>query len=253
MNFPTRSGLIFLAAATLTACVTTPYTNRKQFILVSEGEEDQMGLQAYNETLKTAKISKDPAANEMLQRVGKRIAQAADKPEYHWQFTLIDEPKTVNAFCLPGGRVAVYTGILPITQDESGLAVVLSHEVSHAIARHGAERISEQQAAGVAQQLAVEAGVIKNAETLQVVQLAYGIGAGLPHSRAQESEADHIGIILMAKAGYDPRTAIPFWQRMAQASGGNAPPTFLSTHPSDKQRVQRIQEQMPEALRYYKP
>jgi predicted Zn-dependent protease len=237
-------------AVLLTACATTPYTHRKQLMMVSEPQEDQMGLQAYDEVLKKSKISTDPAGNAMLKRVGSRIAAAAEKPDFQWQFTLIDDPKTVNAFCLPGGRVAVYTGILPITQDENGLAVVLSHEVAHALARHGAERISDQLAAGLALDV-VMAG--KSETTQAIVAQAYGIGVALPFSRKQESEADHIGLILMAKSGYDPRGAITFWKRMAEKMGGKAPPEFLSDHPSDKKRIDKIQEEMPEALTYYHP
>lgn len=240
----------FLGLLLLTGCATTPYTNRRQLMIVSEEQEDEMGAQAYRETLQKAKLSNDAAAVAMVRRVGERIAKAADKPSFKWEFNLIDDPKTVNAFCLPGGRVAVYTGILPLTQDEAGLAVVMGHEVAHALARHGAERISDdtlaQQALGVVVQGRSEV-------TQMIVGQAYGIGIALPFGRRQESEADHIGLILMAKAGYDPHAAIPFWQRMAAKSGGNAPPVFLSSHPSDKQRIERIQEQLPEALKYYKP
>jgi metalloendopeptidase OMA1, mitochondrial len=239
-----------LAALLVAGCATTPYTKRHQLMMVSESDEDKMGEQAYQEILQKAKISTDAEAVAMVRRVGERIAKAADKPNYKWQFTLIDEPKTVNAFCLPGGRVAFYTGILPITKDEKGLAVVMGHEIAHAIARHGAERISDQTAAGVALGVLLSG---KSETTQYVVQQAYGIGVALPFNRRQESEADHIGLILMAKAGYDPREGIPFWQRMAEAKGGSAPPPFLSTHPSDKQRIEKIKELLPEALKYYNP
>jgi predicted Zn-dependent protease len=246
------SAWILSAALVIAGCATTPYTHRKQFIMVSPQEEGQMGLQAYQDVLKKEKVSTDPAATALVKRVGERIAQAANKPDYQWEFTLLDNPKTVNAFCLPGGKVAVYTGILPLTQDENGLAVVIGHEVSHAIARHGAERMTEQGLAGLIEQGAVVAGLIKSQAALQTVELAYGVGRGLPHSRAQEAEADHIGLILMAKAHYDPRTAVDFWSRMANASKGSAPPEFLSDHPSDAKRIQSIKEQIPEALSYYK-
>jgi metalloendopeptidase OMA1, mitochondrial len=248
-----RAALMSLAMLVLwTGCATVPYTNRHQFNLISGSEEDQMGAQAYADVKSKAKLSTDEAATQMVKRVGKRIAAVADKPDYHWEFILIDDPKTVNAFCLPGGRVAVYTGILPVTLDENGLAVVMSHEVSHALARHGAERMSEQMAVGLAEQAAVEGGLLKTQGSLDMVNMAYGVGLGLPHSRSQESEADHIGLILMAKAGYDPRTAVAFWKRMAKVGGGK-PPEFLSTHPADSTRIERIQEQLPEALTYYKP
>lgn len=237
---------------TFTACATTPYTNRRQLMIVSEGEEDQMGLQAYDETLKKSKVVEGPDA-VLLRNVGQRIAKVADRPDFKWQFALIDDPKNVNAFCLPGGRVAFYTGILPITKDETGLAVVMSHEVAHALARHGAERVSEGMVKSGVTQVAVGTGLIKNEAQLQVAMLAYGVAGELPHSRAQESEADRIGLILMAKAGYDPRAAISFWERMAQAKGGNAPPSFLSTHPSDSRRIDDIKKHLPEALAHYKP
>jgi metalloendopeptidase OMA1, mitochondrial len=185
--------------------------------------------------------------------VGQRIAAAAKKPDFKWEFTVIDEPKTINAFCLPGGKVAVYTGLLPVTKDDNGLAVVMSHEVAHALARHGQERMSEQMLVGLGESAAAIAGIIKTPQGMQAVEAAYGIGRGLPHSRSQESEADHIGLILMAEAGYDPRGAVPFWERMRQASGDGKPPEFLSTHPSDETRIKRIQEQLPEALQHYKP
>jgi predicted Zn-dependent protease len=219
-------------------------------MMVSEDQEEQLGLQAYQDVLNKSKISQDPQILAQVKRVGERIAKAADKSEYKWQFTVIDDPKTVNAFCLPGGRVAVYTGILPITQDDNGLAVVLSHEISHALARHGAERVSDQMAAG----LALDVALSGRSETTQtIVQSAYGIGVVLPFSRKQESEADHIGLILMAKSGYDPRTAVGFWERMAKLMEGKAPPAFLSDHPSDQQRIEKIKEELPEALTYYRP
>ena len=243
---------LLLAALWLNGCATVPYTNRKQLNIYSDAQEQEMGLQAFSDVQTKNKISTDPAANALVERVGKRIAAAADKPDWQWKFTVIDDPKTVNAFCLPGGKIAVYTGILPLTQDDAGLAVVMSHEVSHALAHHGAERMTEQTAAGLVEQAAVVSGAIKNQETLQVVETAYGIGRALPHSRSQESEADHIGLILMAKAGYDPRAAVPFWERM-KAVAGQKPPEFLSTHPSDDARIQKIKEEIPEALQYYKP
>jgi predicted Zn-dependent protease len=199
-----------------------------------------------------SKISSDPEANAMLQRVGKRIAAVSERPDYKWQFVLIDEAKTVNAFCLPGGRVAFYTGILPITKDENGMAVVMAHEVAHALARHGAERMSEQMLVSGVAQIAMQSGKVSE-QTLQLANMAYGVGVGLPHGRKQESEADHMGLILMAKAGYDPRTAVGFWERMKGAAGGQKPPEFLSTHPSDDTRIKQIQEKLPEALQYYKP
>jgi predicted Zn-dependent protease len=237
----------------LSACSNVAYTKRTQLNLMSEDDEMKLGAQAFADVKAKSRLSKDPEMNAMLNRVGRRLAAAAEKPNYKWEFILIDDPKTVNAFCLPGGRVAFYTGILPVTKDEVGMAVVMSHEVAHALAHHGAERMSQQKVAGFAENVAVQTGYIKTQGQLQLADKAYGIGLGLPHSRAQESEADHIGLILMAKAGYDPRQAIPFWQRMKGASGGKKPPAFLSTHPSDDARINKIQSEIPEALTYYKP
>jgi metalloendopeptidase OMA1, mitochondrial len=242
---------LLLAVLWAAGCSTVPYTGRKQLSIVSADEENQLGLTAFQDVKTKNKISTDPQLNALVQRVGKRIAAAANQPSWDWQFVVIEDPKTVNAFCLPGGRIAVYTGILPLTKDENGLAVVLGHETSHALAHHGAERMSETSLVSAAAQIAGQSGVSDTA--LQGFNIAYGVGRGLPHSRAQESEADHIGLILMAKAGYDPQGAVPFWQRMAQLSGGNAPPAFLSDHPSDAQRVQKIKDEMPEALTYFTP
>ena len=249
-----------LAAAlflSLVSCQNVPYTNRKHLVLIPDDQERQMGLTQYEQTLKSAKLSTDQAQTALVRRVGERIAKAADKPDYKWEFNLLDDPKTVNAWCLPGGKVAVYTGILPVTQDEEGLAVVLGHEISHALARHGSERMSQgllAQMGGAALTVALSD---KPAETQQLAQAAYGAGAQvgvlLPFSREQESEADHIGLILMAKAGYDPRAAVPFWRRMQKTAGaGDATPEFLRTHPSDDRRIKAIEDELPEALKYYK-
>jgi predicted Zn-dependent protease len=216
-----------------------------------------MGLQSYQEVLKKSKISTDPAMNDLVRRVGTRIAAATGRSNYQWDFKVIEEQQA-NAFCLPGGKVAVYTGILPITKDEAGLAVVLGHEVSHAIARHGAERVS--------QNLLVEVGLAGtmaalskgDPKTVQNVGALLGAGASvgllLPWGRAQESEADHLGLIYMAKAGYDPHAARDLWLRMAEASKGSGrPPEFLSTHPAEATRVKQIEGWIPEAMQYYHP
>ncbi|MDO8802937.1 MAG: M48 family metallopeptidase [Elusimicrobiota bacterium] len=247
---------IVLLSSVLAGCSTVPYTHRRQFNIVSDAEENKMGLQAYQETLAKAKLSSDAQASAMVERIGTRIAAAAEQPSFDWQFKLIDEPKSVNAFCLPGGRVAVYTGILPVTENEDGLAVVMAHEVAHALAHHGAERISQGELVSLGG-AALQAGMAQKDPAVQKqVMTAFGLGANvgvlLPFSRSHEAEADHIGLILMAKAGYDPRAAVPFWQRMEQA-GGQKPPEFLSTHPSDKTRIEKIQAELPEALKYYKP
>ncbi len=241
------------AALLLSACQTVPLTGRHQLILISDEQELSLGAEAYKKTLKSSKLSADAASAAMVRRVGERIAKVADRPDYQWEFNLVEDP-TPNAFCLPGGKVVVYTGILPFTKDETGLAVVVGHEVAHALARHGAERMSTGELADLAGKTA---GIIfggGNPETEKQVEQAFGIGSGvgvlLPFSRHQESEADEIGLLLMAKAGYDPRQSIEFWRRMEQGKDG-APPEFLSTHPSDRTRIARIEGWMPEALKIY--
>jgi predicted Zn-dependent protease len=187
-----------------------------------------------------------------VERIGVRLARAAERSDYRWEFSVIDE-KQVNAFALPGGKVAVYTGIFPVAEDSDGLAVVMGHEIAHVIARHGAERMSQ----GLAAELGanVLGAAVGGGPSANLVLAAYGLGAQLgvllPYGRTQESEADHIGLILMAQAGYDPRAAIGFWQRMAGASRGGSPPEFLSTHPSHETREQQIREWLPEALQYF--
>jgi metalloendopeptidase OMA1, mitochondrial len=246
-----------LTVSAVSGCSTVPYTNRSQFMVMPESDDLKLGAAAYQQVLKKEKISHDPRLTEPVQQVGRRIAAAANKPEYQWEFTVIDDPKQANAFCLPGGKVAVYTGIFPIAKDEAGLATVIGHEVAHALARHGAERMSTGmalQAAGMA--VAVAAGG-QSAATQQAIMSAYGLGAqvgvALPFSRSQESEADRIGLILMAKAGYDPEAAVGLWQRMEQNSNGKGPPEWLSTHPSEGTREQDIRGWIAEARQYYQP
>jgi predicted Zn-dependent protease len=213
-----------------------------------------LGLTAYKEVLDKATLSTDPTTNEMVQRVGRRIAQVANRPDYQWEFNLIQDDKTINAFALPGGKVAVYTGILLYTQDETGMATVLGHEVAHALARHGAERMSSGLLAEIGM-AGLDIALQKSSPgVIQSVNAAYGLGVNvgvlLPFNRQQESEADHIGLILMARAGYNPEKAIDFWQRMA-GTGKAAPPEFLSTHPTDKMRIEQIRAWLPEALKIY--
>jgi metalloendopeptidase OMA1, mitochondrial len=249
-----RKPLALAAALALAvaACKHAPYTGRKQLLLTSAPQEEALGLQAYDQVLKENKLSKDAAASAMVKRVGERIAKAASRPDFKWEFNLIDDPKQVNAFCLPGGKVAVYSGILPVTRDEAGLAVVMGHEVAHALARHGGERMSQSllaQAGGAALSVMMAE---KPAETQQMAMTAYGLGAAvgvlLPFSRSHESEADRIGLILMAQAGYDPSAAVDFWTRMKEKSKGAAkPPEFLSTHPADDTRIEDIKKRIPEA------
>jgi metalloendopeptidase OMA1, mitochondrial len=239
----------------LSGCETVPYTGRRQIQLVSPTEEAQMGVQSYQEIVGKAMLSTDAQTTAMVQRIGTRIAAVTGLDD-KWEFRLIQDDKQANAFALPGGKVAVYTGILPITRDESGLAAVLGHEIGHVVARHGGERVSEQM--GVQTVTQVLAGMASsNPATVQMVSAALGAGASvgvlLPWSRQQESEADHIGLILMAKAGYDPHASLELWHRMAAAAQGQRPPAFLSTHPAEATRIQQIEAWLPEALRYYKP
>ena len=246
-----------LAATILAACATVPVTGRYQLLLLSEGQEVQMGLDAYRQVLKKAKLSTDPVAIEQVRRVGRRIAEATGRTDYEWEFSLIED-KQANAFCLPGGKVAVYTGILPITRDDSGLGAVLGHEVSHAIARHGGERVT--QTLLVQMGLAATQVALARNDPAVVQQVTALLGAGatvgllLPWSRAQESEADHLGLIFMAKAGYDPHAALDLWNRMAEAAKGrDRPPEYLSTHPSEATRIKQIEAWIPEALQFYAP
>jgi predicted Zn-dependent protease len=245
-------GALALAPA---GCETVPYTGRSQLQLVSPDEEAKMGVQSYQEIVSKATVSTDQQATAMVQRVGSRIAAVTDL-KYQWEFKLIADDKQANAFALPGGKVAVYTGILPITRDEAGLAAVLGHEIGHVVARHGGERLSQQM--GVQTVTQITAGMASsNPATVQLVAAALGAGAQygvlLPWSRQQESEADHIGIILMAKAGYDPHASVELWKRMQAAAAGQRPSEWLSTHPSEATRIEQLEGWMPEAMKYYQP
>jgi metalloendopeptidase OMA1, mitochondrial len=242
--------LLVLCILFLGSCVSAPYTGRRQLMLVGEGQEVATGQQAYREILRDSVTSDDAEALRIVRRVGERIAQAANKPDYKWEFRVINDPEMVNAFCVPGGKVAVYTGIFPIARDEVGLAVVLGHEVAHALLRHAGERMSQSEILGAGMALAGASGV--NPAILQALGLGASVGVILPFSRSQESEADHVGLILMAKAGYDPRVALDVWERMARKEKG-APPAFLSTHPGYETRVQQLHAFMPEALAFYQP
>lgn len=260
--------LIFSAGiGLLAACSRVPITGRSQLNLLPESTMQSMALQEYQSFLSSNKVvaqttSKDA---EMVKRVGQRIASAVtqymnqhnmgnDIASYKWEFNLVDN-KEVNAWCMPGGKVVVYTGLLPVTQNETALACVMGHEIAHAIARHGNERMSQ----GLVAQGIQAAGSValgKNPTAVNIFKQAVGIGGNmgmLSFSRQNELEADHLGVIFMAMAGYNPQESIPFWQRMANMSNGQKPPEFMSTHPSDAKRVQQLQQLMPEAMRYYKP
>ncbi len=247
-----RRGARVAVAALLAGCAAAPYTRRSQLILISPEEENKLGARAFQQVLGKSHLDGRAQVNGPVEAVGQRLARVAERPDFSWRFVAIDDPKQQNAFCLPGGKVAVYTGIFPLAESTNGLAVVLGHEIAHALARHGAERMSQglvAQAGGSLLGAWLGGGPGPN-----TILAAYGLGAQLgvllPYSRTQESEADHIGLLLMARAGYDPRGALAFWQRMERAAGG-APPEFLSTHPSHGTREQQIQAWLPEAMRYY--
>jgi predicted Zn-dependent protease len=248
------SVLLLCAALVGFSCQAVEYTGRSQVNLVSEGDEKKLGVDAYDDILKKTPLSKNQAWQAQLKRVGQRISAAAAKPEYEWAFNVL-AGKDVNAFCLPGGKVAFWEGIMPVAQDDAGVAVVMGHEVAHALARHGAERMSQSMGAQiVGQVLGAGVGMVNPAYT-EAFSQAYGLGVNvaviLPWGRAQESEADQIGLILMAKAGYDPSAAVGFWERMAKVKQGGSPPEFLSTHPSDDTRIAQINQWLPEAMKYY--
>ena len=249
----------------LTGCIKAPGTARDQLMFISEEKEIAIGISAFRDVLKQARLSTDPEVNAMVNRVGQRIAQVANKPEYHWEFAVIQDDELVNAFALPGGKVAIFTGILKHTKNETGLATVMSHEVAHALQRHGAERMSRGFIEQFAQ-LGALAGAASGGIDPQVAvgaMSAYGVGVSLPFNRGQESEADYIGLQLMAKAGYDPRKAVAFWERMSGCPknligklcfrSNAAIPEFLSTHPSDMTRIRQIEAWVPDAMRFYRP
>ncbi len=237
--------------AVLAACATNPVTGRRSLQLVPESQMQALGLQAYQQVMANARVSTDARKTEIVRRVANRIAAVTHK-DYAWEVNLIDSNEA-NAFVLPGGKIVVYSGILPICENEAGLAFVLGHEVGHAVARHGGERVS--------QSLVVEAGLtaadlsLRNNSQRGLIMAALGVGTQygvmLPFSRDNESEADHMGIVYMAEAGYDPTEAPKLWQRMA-ASGGQQPPEFLSTHPSHATRIRRLNDLLPKALSIYK-
>jgi predicted Zn-dependent protease len=258
-------GAGFLALA-LAGCATVPVTGRQQLNIIPASTMLSMSTQEYGDFLKEHPASTDQAATERVRRVGARIQKAVEQymaqnnlssrlQGYAWEFTLV-ESKEVNAWCMPGGKVVVYTGILPVAKDDAGLAVVMGHEIAHAIAEHGNERMSQQLLANMGGIALSEALKSKPEQTRQMWLGAFGVGtqvgALLPFSRLQESEADRLGLIFMAMAGYDPHSSVQFWERMSAGKSG-APPEFLSTHPSDATRIRKIQEQIPEAMNYYKP
>ncbi len=261
-----KSILLLLVLGILYSCATVPVTGRRQLSLVSNSDILPMSYDNYQTVLDTSRLSNNQQQVAMVKSVGHNIQGAVEEymrqngwedelKNYRWEFNLI-QADVANAWCMPGGKVAFYTGIMPICQDEAGVAVVMGHEVAHAIANHGRERMSQ----GLVQQLGGQALSVAISEqpaaTQNLFQSAYGVastvGAMLPFSRLHESEADKMGLIFMAMAGYNPNEAPKFWQRMKQNSGGGAPPEFLSTHPAHDERIADLRDQIPEAMKYYK-
>jgi predicted Zn-dependent protease len=267
MKTQLRAGAALVALGlVIVACSTVPLTGRKQLSLIPSSQMQAMSYQQYGEFLQSNKISANQQQTQLVKGVGVRIQKAvedymaqnnmADRLNgYKWEFNLV-ESNEVNAWCMPGGKVVVYTGILPVTQTEAGLAVVMGHEIAHAIAEHGGERMSQELIAQLGG-MALTAALDKEPEkTKQLWMSVYGVGAQvgvlLPYSRTHESEADHLGLIFMSMAGYDPNEAVTFWERMAHMQGGQAPPEFLSTHPSDQTRIEDLKKAIPEAMQYYR-
>ncbi len=234
---------------------TTPVTHRTEHVGLTEAQQTQLGDQQYAKTLRQdrAAIVSSGAAYAQVQRVAKRIEAVAarDKPAFDWKVTLVRKHEA-NAYCLPGGKIVVFTGILPVTGNDAALATVLGHEVAHATAEHAAERIEREHLTRVAAAIVAGGVAFTPRQYLRVVALL-GVAGSLSFSRSQESEADHIGLVYMARAGYDPHEAVAFWQRMRRASRGKEPPEFASDHPSDEHRIERIEKWLPEAERAYKP
>jgi predicted Zn-dependent protease len=258
--------ILAFSLAFASGCETNPYTGRSQLLMTSVSQEMQLGAQAYNQVKNDPKMkpSQDPREIEPVKRVAARIVEAAKRSKYaemaqqfQWEVTVIRDDKTANAFALPGGKMAVYTGIFPMAKTEAGLAAVMGHEVVHALARHGAERMSQGQLTSAALQVAGAAAGASGMNPLlsQGTMAALGAGAQvgvlLPFSRKHESEADYIGILLAADAGYDPRESVALWERMAQMSGGGGPAEFMSTHPSNETRIDQLKKWLPEAMTIY--
>ncbi|MGV3557008.1 M48 family metallopeptidase [Larkinella arboricola] len=268
-----RAIMAMLMTGLVIACQKVPLTGRNQLVLIPNNQMLPLSFSNYKGVLDSSRVVRSGGQEDMIKRVGARIQKAVETymaannlserlNGFQWEFNLIESPQ-VNAWCMPGGKVAFYTGILPYTQNEAGVATVMGHEVSHAIAEHGNERMSEELVAnGLLQGGQLVLGSLSqnqrsqtNALLLQAVgaglPAAYQVGRALPHSRSQESEADKLGLIFMAMAGYNPQEAVNFWGRMAKAGSGQKPPEFLSTHPSDERRIRDLEKQMPDAMKYY--
>ena len=255
--------VLFSLMLILPCCSRVPITGRRQLNLVPSSIMNSMSLQSYNEFISSNKLSDNVEQTEMVKRVGERIGQAVEKYSaqegmslkgYSWEFNLIEDP-SVNAWAMPGGKVVVYTGLLPVAEDEVGLAVVMGHEIAHAIAKHGSERMTQGLIVEMGGMALSQALAKQPALTQQLFMKSYGtgtqVGVILPFSRKHETEADHLGLIFMAMADYDPHVAVDFWQRMASAKKGEAPMELLSTHPADETRIRNIKKIIPQAMRYY--
>ncbi len=249
----------------LASCGTVPITGRRQLDIIPDNEMISMSFQQYDEFLKANKLSEDSEKTAMVKRTGSRIREAVERyfgernmgdrlSDYSWEFNLVENDE-VNAWAMPGGKVVIYTGLLPVARDETGLAVVMGHEIAHAVAKHGDERMSQVLLAQMGGMALSEALKSKPEKTRQLWLSVYGVGAQvgmlLPFSRTHEREADHLGLIFMAMAGYNPRAAVDFWSRMLEKKEGAAPPEFLSTHPAGENRISNMRELMPEAMEYY--
>jgi predicted Zn-dependent protease len=250
------------------SCEQVAITGRKQFNIVPDSMMNSMSFQSYREFLASSKLSSDTQKTRMVKDVGSRIQKAVEKycaennlstriSGYQWEFNLVEDPN-VNAWCMPGGKVVVYTGLLPVAQNEAGLAVVMGHEIAHAIAKHGSERMSQGLVVELGGMALSEALASKPVQTKNLFMKSYGIGTEvgvlLPYSRLHENEADRMGLIFMAMAGYNPNEAVAFWERMVAANKGQPKPLeILSTHPADSTRIDNIKRLIPEAMQYYKP
>ncbi len=254
---PSLALLLALSGPLLTGCVSVPYTGRSQLLMVSQEQELRLGYQAFEQIKYRSRPSRDPRLNEAVQRVGRQIARVAERPDFRWEFVVIDDP-TANAFCLPGGKVGVYAGLFRYLKSDADLATVISHEAAHVLARHAGERLSQNmlaQVGGTGLGLAM-AGMGASPAAGQLAMLGYGMGTQvgllLPYSRQQEYEADRIGLILMAKAGYDPALGLDFWRRFATAKADKLSlPAFVSTHPGTGDRIRALEGAVAEARRYY--
>ncbi|MEQ1796053.1 MAG: M48 family metallopeptidase [Nitrospira sp.] len=262
------TGMLLCVLLGVGGCETNPYTGRSQLLMTSVEQENQMGAQAYSQVKSDPKMrqSQDPREIEPVRRVAARIIEAAKRSKYgemaqqfQWEVTVIKDDKTLNAFALPGGKIAVYTGIFSVARTEAGLAAVMGHEVVHALARHGAERMSQGQLTNAALQVAGAAagagggggGGLMSQAAMAALGVGAQVGVLLPFSRKHESEADYIGILLAADAGYDPRESVHLWERMEQLSGGKGPSEYLSTHPGHETRIEQLKKWMPEAMAIY--